>query len=514
MVGTLADKVSGLLDPRFRLTVWLPTLVFALALGAIAVLGVGWRESVDWWRSAGTEGQIALALCAFAAVTLAAFLLSAQLMGFLRFFEGYWDDLPLGAALARRRKAHYRAKLSELLAADDAATVYYRYPPLLEKVMPTRFGNILRASEMHPNLRYGLDAVIAWPRLYTLLPASFTDSFAAAKSQMDLMAVWTLLSVAFALLGGGLAAALLPPGAALACVWGAALSAALGYHALVRNATPYGELVKSAFDVHRKAMLDAIGWTAASSLDAERDQWTAIIELWYLVEPTDPAALGYSAAQPAAAVADPIGDDPPGGDPPDPPAPGNPPDEPVWKHLGLWIALAAILLGVLLAGGAAVRDEPEATPRIAVATRALPAYHQIVRSDLEHQDRRKAPRGAFTSLDAPVGRYTLHQVAKGRPALRADLGPRLARQRLRETATIELGPHSARFPATLRRGDEVDVFAHPRAGSSAGAFELDDTLVLDVRSSGALVLAVPAGRQAALASAVASGVVVVVGEPG
>lgn len=221
MVGTLADKISGLFDPRFRLTVWLPTVVFAVATGGVVVLGVGWAKSVSWWRTAGTEGQIALAILAFSGVTLLAFLLSARLMSFLQFFEGYWDELPLGERLANRRKAHYRARLAVLATAareNDAegqraqAKMYYWYPPAEtpEEVMPTRVGNVLRASEVHPTLRYSIDAAIIWPRLYGLLPGSFVENFGQAKSQLDLMAVWTVLSVAFALVGGGLAAFLLP----------------------------------------------------------------------------------------------------------------------------------------------------------------------------------------------------------------------------------------------------------------------------------------------------------------
>lgn len=164
MVGTLADKISGLFDPRFRLTVWLPTVVFAVATGGVAVLGVGWAKSVSWWRSAGTEGQVALAILAFSGVTLLAFLISARLMSFAQFFEGYWDELPFGQRLANRRKAHYRARLVVLAAAaskDDAegqraqAKMYYWYPPAdtPDEVMPTRVGNVLACASENSSRR-------------------------------------------------------------------------------------------------------------------------------------------------------------------------------------------------------------------------------------------------------------------------------------------------------------------------------------------------------------------------
>ena len=365
MVGTLADKVAGLLDPRFRLTIWAPTFVFSVALGAIVVLGIGWQASVSWWRAAGTEGEVVLAVLAFAAVTLLAFLLSARLMSILRFLEGYWDHLPGGTPFAARRRAYHCEKLAALVAANDQATMYYLYPPAAtpENVMPTRLGNILRAAEVHPKLRYAIEGTIAWPRLYPVLPDAFSASFAAAKSQVDLMAIWTVLTAAFAVIGGAVAAARLPWYAALACVWTGAVLAALSYNALLQSAVPYAELIKSAFDVHRKALLDTVGWRFASSLEGETQQWTAITELWYQVTPSDPEALGYPEEHAAAGA--PIlapGPAPPPAPGPAPPAAPVPPAAPApapgpaavddarpFRRLGLWLAIAVVALGLVFA---------------------------------------------------------------------------------------------------------------------------------------------------------------------
>jgi hypothetical protein len=241
------------------------------------------------------------------------------------------------------------------------AKMYYWYPPAdtPEQVMPTRLGNVLRASELHPSLRYSIDAAIAWPRLYGLLPDSFVESLGQAKSQMDLISVWTVLSLAFAVVGGGLAAFLLPFYAGAACAWLGALSAGLSYHALVRNAIPYAELVKSAFDVHRYAIFDALGWKHPPDLDAENAQWTAITQLWYQVTPSNPEALGYpgSPRQPRPLPV---------------PITVPPAAEPV-EHLWRWLIAAAIFLGLVWAGIAAASNAPEPS-RFVVAAAGLPQY--------------------------------------------------------------------------------------------------------------------------------------------
>lgn len=58
-------------------------------------------------------------------------------------------------------------RIRTLKAERDTISSEYdqRYPPYEYLILPTRFGNILRASETYPQVRWGIDAVIMWPRL-------------------------------------------------------------------------------------------------------------------------------------------------------------------------------------------------------------------------------------------------------------------------------------------------------------------------------------------------------------
>jgi hypothetical protein len=47
------------------------------------------------------------------------------------------------------------------------------YPHDINMVLPTRFGNILRAAETYPGERFGLDAVLMWPRLIHVMDEDY-----------------------------------------------------------------------------------------------------------------------------------------------------------------------------------------------------------------------------------------------------------------------------------------------------------------------------------------------------
>ncbi|MGW8359159.1 hypothetical protein ACWGK1_01090 [Streptomyces wedmorensis] len=53
------------------------------------------------------------------------------------------------------------------------------------------------------------------------------------------------------------------------------------YRGAVRAALGYGELVRAAFDVHRRDLLKEMGLILPESLDAERALWAALAQQLY-----------------------------------------------------------------------------------------------------------------------------------------------------------------------------------------------------------------------------------------
>lgn len=61
------------------------------------------------------------------------------------------------------------------------------YPPSLADIMPTRLGNVLKASELYSWRRYRLDSVVIWSRLQSGIPEAFSTTLQDSKTSFDLM---------------------------------------------------------------------------------------------------------------------------------------------------------------------------------------------------------------------------------------------------------------------------------------------------------------------------------------
>jgi len=162
------------------------------------------------------------------------------------------------------------------------------FPARLNWVMPTRLGNHLRAAETYSFLRYNLDAPVIWPRLRETLPEAFAGRLGEAKMNMDLMVVLTTLALIFGVVWGGVFVVV--PDASLAVVkWVAAPVAFLAgvgmarvaYLNAAQSALAYGELLKTAFDLYRWQVLEALHLDLPADLESERELWGEISGLFY-----------------------------------------------------------------------------------------------------------------------------------------------------------------------------------------------------------------------------------------
>jgi len=321
MFQTIFEKFSGFLDQRFILSVWIPSLFFWAALLGLALGWAGPSVMLAWWKQYPTELQVALAVLLFAWITFFARLLLSVLGSLTRIYEGYWnhllliEKLPLLGDFGNRRRRYYACKIASLKKGKENAEIYQRFPPVtrLDAVMPTRMGNILKNGELYPKLLYGMNAVLVWPRLYSVLPDAMVTNFGSAAAELELMLVISVLGAAFACVGGLMAVALLPCWVAPACILGGALVAWLGYEGAVRSALSYNMLVKAAFDLHRGTLLKTIGWFPATSYAKEKAQWGRISQLWFQNPPPTSAhalPLGYEQEkheEPAKAAEDSVG---------------------------------------------------------------------------------------------------------------------------------------------------------------------------------------------------------------
>ena len=157
-----------------------------------------------------------------------------------------------------------------------------RYPDEESFVLPTAFGNALRAFEVYPRVMYGFESIDGWSRILAVLPKEFRELIDDAKAQVDW---WVNLAVlSFILLVGYWAAFLSKWSSTLAwysivlnAVLPLALFAFLNWFFFWRATSAvigWGDYVKAAFDIYRFTLLESMNIDAPKSRATEKDLWT------------------------------------------------------------------------------------------------------------------------------------------------------------------------------------------------------------------------------------------------
>lgn len=250
----------------------------ALAFWGGGLLAWAWRY--DWqalidWLVALNNAAVYVALAVGGLLLLVASSAAMEWLQptVLRLAEGYWPPplQRLRFALARRVQARLERKETcwqavagvdpERRTAEQRAEYVRldaelaRYPVDPRHLLPFRLGNVLRAAEEYPQVRYGLVTGVCWPRLWLLLPQEARDALAESRERLDgatrffawsiLFAVWTVWAWWAALVAAAFAAA--------------------AYWAMVNAAGDYGDLLRAAFDLHRFALYEHLRWRPPSS---------------------------------------------------------------------------------------------------------------------------------------------------------------------------------------------------------------------------------------------------------
>jgi hypothetical protein len=336
MLGELMSETTSLLDRRFVLNAFLPCLLLTgLMTTVIVATRIGAGEALTAWshESLAAKGLAAVAFVAF--VLLLAGTLSSQFPLVTRCYEGYWPSWVGRPVQLGRRWHRFRYRRLVKLSAENPhayETLYLRYPPPGHEaqVMPTRLGNILKSAELYPRIRYGLDTVLVWPRLYPLLPDRFASSLGIAKANLDFMLAISTVAAVFSVFAGGYLAVFRAPWLFLICFWGGALVAWITYCGAASAALVYTQQLKTAFDLYRGDLLSQLGIAPPTSPDDERKCWRQLAAHWYRGVP---ASIGETPL-------------PTGHDSPDAGKPILP--------LSGWFALAVSLIGLAVLAGLAV----------------------------------------------------------------------------------------------------------------------------------------------------------------
>ena len=292
--GKLAERWAAIVTPA--LSFWIGGVAaWIWSHGGLS----GWQRMEDLVTDRTPWQYAAIVVGGFLVILISVAALRRVTPSVGRLLEGYWPaslaKKPWNALVRRQRAKLTEAQtqfnelarnLAEGVATDRLQQVRYeqlerrlrRLPLTEDLVMPTRLGNIRRAAEGLPLEKYGLEPEKCLPRLWLVLPDGAKQELAKARSNLDaaisawicglLLLVWTIWT------------------------WWATPIAIVttlsAYSFALSAAATYGDLVESAFDMHRKLLYESMRWPLPDSPAKEYEAGTAITD--YL------SRAGYSPA--------------------------------------------------------------------------------------------------------------------------------------------------------------------------------------------------------------------------
>jgi hypothetical protein len=173
---------------------------------------------------------------------------------------------------------------------EAARRLSERFPARRENVLPTEFGNVLRAFETHPRNRYGLDGIAIWPRIHLLLGAEERELVeeAATSMQFFVNSLVTTLLVGSVLAVGSLFhqnSGWGTVGSVLGIVLGMVATAEGFRRGAVNAAQRWGTPVRAAMDLHRLELYERLGVRRPETQEEELTVARAVNRLLTFGEP-------------------------------------------------------------------------------------------------------------------------------------------------------------------------------------------------------------------------------------
>lgn len=292
--ANLVDRLVGIAAPAVLF--WLAGLVAEmLASGSSQDV----ERVIGWLEQQQVPIQVAVLIGLLVAVTTTGFIVARLSNPALRLLEGYWPrwSNPIRQPLIElhgERVERWQREWDELQPKVDAETAsrpqmeralwlderLRDYPDNYDRLLPTRLGNVLRAAELRPVSRYGIDVVRCWPQLWLAFPEHSRLELIYARTSLDSAVrslLWALLLVIWT------------PLTWLAPLMGALLAAIVLLWVLPARARSYGAVVEAAVDVHRTALYSALRWPLPATPADERADGAALTEyLWRGSDATAP----------------------------------------------------------------------------------------------------------------------------------------------------------------------------------------------------------------------------------
>jgi len=314
------------LDRNFVIGYFLPTAALVAIIYGL-LTGLGFPAS--WFASLSTNDPlVGTTLIAVGAWLIAIVLLAAN-RSIYRLMEGYGGILNPVSWLGFVQKRRYKQLLTRIanldkqflgvrnfwkeqadLAGSSQARVMSgirqqrakllrrkaeEFPGEESRILPTRFGNIIRAFEDYSRLVYGFEDIQGWDRLLTVIPTDFRNLIDNVKAQTDFWVnLWFVSCVTLVVYVGGVVW-ILTLGTSIydkrydghwqsllwsSTLWYLAGAIVLGLFAswgAKRTAVEWGNVVKAAYDTFLPELAQKLGFRP--DVVHKKDPWVSFSRL-------------------------------------------------------------------------------------------------------------------------------------------------------------------------------------------------------------------------------------------
>lgn len=238
----------------------------------------------------GEKGFLFVALTGVLAISL-----SALSTACYRLLEGYlWPSWLQEWGFTRQRalKKALQAAVSGTgwrrgLALEKLA----RYPLDDSQIVPTKFGNAIRAFETYGKTRFNLDSQTLWHELVAVAPKHIQSEIESARSSVDFFVASFYLSVSF-----GFACLVLGAiehfkiGVLLLSV-PAFLLAILCHWLAIRAIDAWSDPIHALVNLGRVKLADSLGLRLPKTLEEEKTMWGLVTAYCYYANPKYGQAL-------------------------------------------------------------------------------------------------------------------------------------------------------------------------------------------------------------------------------
>lgn len=215
------------LGSNFLVAAMVPSLTFVIA--GITVFDPTIQMISRFEKQGGTYQLIEFGLLVFILTVIIGFTLTALNTYILKLYEGYAfiHHVPF---MYKRLLRYHKRKAENLISRREelrkqievlrrnvkkspeikrlernlrqeyysVTSEYDRsYPSNPEEILPTQFGNILKASEQYSGTRYGLDGVEFWPRLIQVIPKEYQQTIDNSRNELSFLVNMSMLSILF-----------------------------------------------------------------------------------------------------------------------------------------------------------------------------------------------------------------------------------------------------------------------------------------------------------------------------